>query len=57
MYMQCTTSGAAGDGLYTTIKYVRGAPSFLDVFIYIRLAYKFSNVTSESEVALIKLSA
>ena len=25
MYMQRTTSGAAGDGLYTTIKYVRGA--------------------------------
>jgi hypothetical protein len=25
MYMQRTTSGAAGNGLYTTIKYVRGA--------------------------------
>jgi hypothetical protein len=25
MYMQCTTSGAAGNGLYTTIKYMRGA--------------------------------
>jgi hypothetical protein len=23
--MQCTTSGAAGNGLYTTIKYMRGA--------------------------------
>jgi hypothetical protein len=25
MYMQRTTSGAAGNGLYTTIKYMRGA--------------------------------
>jgi hypothetical protein len=25
MYMQCTTSGAAGNGLYTTIKYMPGA--------------------------------
>jgi hypothetical protein len=25
MYMQRTTSGAAGIGLYTTIKYMRGA--------------------------------
>jgi hypothetical protein len=25
MYIQCTTSGAAGNGLYTTIKYMRGA--------------------------------
>jgi hypothetical protein len=25
MYMQRTTSGAAGNGLYTTIKYKRGA--------------------------------
>jgi hypothetical protein len=25
MYVQCTTSGAAGNGLYTTIKYMRGA--------------------------------
>ena len=25
MYMQRTTSGAAGYGLYTTIKYMRGA--------------------------------
>ena len=25
MYMQRTTSGAAGNGLYTTIKYIRGA--------------------------------
>ena len=25
MYMQGTTSGAAGNGLYTTIKYMRGA--------------------------------
>jgi hypothetical protein len=25
MYMQLTTSGAAGNGLYTTIKYMRGA--------------------------------
>jgi hypothetical protein len=25
MYMQCTTSGAAGKGLYTTIKCMRGA--------------------------------
>jgi hypothetical protein len=25
MYMQRTTSGAAGSGLYTTIKYMRGA--------------------------------
>jgi hypothetical protein len=25
MYMQRTTSGAAGNGLYTTIKYTRGA--------------------------------
>jgi hypothetical protein len=24
MYMQRTTSGAAGNGLYTTIKYMRG---------------------------------
>jgi hypothetical protein len=27
MYMQRTTSGAAGNGLYTTIKYMRGAAS------------------------------
>jgi hypothetical protein len=26
-YMQRTTSGAAGNGLYTTIKYLRGAAS------------------------------
>jgi hypothetical protein len=25
MYMQRTTSGAAGNGLYNTIKYMRGA--------------------------------
>jgi hypothetical protein len=25
MYMQLTTSGTAGNGLYTTIKYMRGA--------------------------------
>ena len=25
MYMQRTTSGVAGNGLYTTIKYMRGA--------------------------------
>ena len=25
MHMQRTTSGAAGNGLYTTIKYMRGA--------------------------------
>ena len=25
MYMQRTTSGAAGNGLHTTIKYMRGA--------------------------------
>ena len=25
MYMQRTTSGAAGNGMYTTIKYMRGA--------------------------------
>jgi hypothetical protein len=25
MYMQCTTSSAAGNGLYTTIKCIRGA--------------------------------
>ena len=25
MYMERTTSGAAGNGLYTTIKYTRGA--------------------------------
>ena len=25
MYMQRTTSGAAGNGLFTTIKYMRGA--------------------------------
>ena len=25
MYMQRTTSGAAGNGLYTTTKYMRGA--------------------------------
>jgi hypothetical protein len=25
IYMQRTTSGAAGNGLYTTIKYMRGA--------------------------------
>jgi hypothetical protein len=25
MYMQCTTSGAADNGLHTTIKYMRGA--------------------------------
>jgi hypothetical protein len=25
MYMQRTTSGAAGNGLYTTVKYMRGA--------------------------------
>ena len=25
MYMQRTTSGAAGNGLYTTIKYIHGA--------------------------------
>jgi hypothetical protein len=25
MYMQRKTSGAAGNGLYTTIKYMRGA--------------------------------
>ena len=25
MYMQCTASGAAGSGLYTTIRYMRGA--------------------------------
>ena len=25
MYMQRTASGAAGNGLYTTIKYMRGA--------------------------------
>jgi hypothetical protein len=25
MYMQSTTSGAAGSGLYTTVKYMRGA--------------------------------
>jgi hypothetical protein len=25
MYMQRTTSGAAGNGLYTTTKYLRGA--------------------------------
>ena len=25
MYMQRTMSGAAGNGLYTTIKYIRGA--------------------------------
>jgi hypothetical protein len=25
MYMERTTSGAAGNGLYTTIKYMRGA--------------------------------
>ena len=25
MYMQRTTSGAAGNGLYTTIKFMRGA--------------------------------
>jgi hypothetical protein len=25
MYMQRTTSGAAGNGLYTTIRYMRGA--------------------------------
>ena len=25
MYMQRTTSGAVGNGLYTTIKYMRGA--------------------------------
>ena len=25
MYMQRTTSGAAGNGLYTAIKYMRGA--------------------------------
>jgi hypothetical protein len=27
MYMQRLTSGAAGNGLYTTFKYVRGAAS------------------------------
>ena len=27
MYMQRTTSGAAGNGLYTTIKYICGAGS------------------------------
>jgi hypothetical protein len=26
MYMQRAASGAAGKGLYTTIKYIRGAP-------------------------------
>jgi hypothetical protein len=25
MYMKCTTSGATSNGLYTTIKYMRGA--------------------------------
>jgi hypothetical protein len=25
MYMQRTTSGAAGNGLHTTVKYMRGA--------------------------------
>jgi hypothetical protein len=28
MYMQRTTSGSAGNGLYTTIKYMRGATGF-----------------------------
>ena len=27
MYMQRTTNGAVGNGLYTTIKYMRGASS------------------------------
>ena len=29
MYMQRTTSGAAGNGLYTTAKYMRGAAGIL----------------------------